>query len=595
MKKSSHKYLFLNRIPLWSQLLVLLTLFFSMLVSFLLVRDYQKNRQYIIRQRIDTANRVLELEVNNLEQYIRDLALFCVQPLYDSRFQGIIASRTPLSSSQRTYLREQIKSYYFSRTDLEGYEMYLCYQQEAYGRYGKSQHVTLLTDSSLPQDKGFTLSSSGRYYNAVMPSENPDNFFSYYQSIIRIKTCEPEAVVRLEISKSYADSLNGAHLAGNEFICVLNQEGDLLFSGDPALSSETPEALDVVRNCQSGDSLSLTLKGEPHLGVVYRGEKYGLSLAAFLPYSVINNEISAILRSSIMFAIVIWALTGFFTYLILRFTMRPLSVLSSQMHQAGEGNFSPVTTSGRSREIENLTVSYNDMVSRIDHLIRQNYLSEINEKTSRLTALEAQLNPHFLYNTLQAIGTEALLNDQPQINEMVTSLASNLRYSIKGGDLVPLESEMTYVKNYILLQKIRLEDRLSITIDVDESYYKIPVPKISIQTLVENSIIHGMGPDSDSISIHIRAALQDDMFTVTVSDDGCGIEPGQLAQMQKDFQQFLKPGTAGKIGLANLYSRLQLLYHTQAELLISSRPGNGTSITLKLPFKDTERQVEKYV
>lgn len=125
--------------------------------------------------------------------------------------------------------------------------------------------------------------------------------------------------------------------------------------------------------------------------------------------------------------------------MIVRLTTAPLTAFSRRMKEVGNGNFSPIEENGGSRELLALSRSFNEMVSHIDELINQNYVSEINEKTARLAALEAQLNPHFLYNTLQAIGTEALLNDQPQINRMLASLAANLRYSIKSGDPVRLK------------------------------------------------------------------------------------------------------------------------------------------------------------
>lgn len=255
------------------------------------------------------------------------------------------------------------------------------------------------------------------------------------------------------------------------------------------------------------------------------------------------------------------------------------------MTQVGDGDFRKVRYISGSKEISELTDSFNEMIEHIERLIEQNYVAEINEKTLRLTALEAQLNPHFLYNTLQAIGTEALLNDQPQINKMLTCLASNMRYSIKGGDLVSLKAEMTYVKNYILLQKIRLEDRLEVTLKTEEELENFLIPKISIQTLVENSIIHGMGLDSDSIAVAVKVWKEEEMIWISVADDGCGIDPVQLSQLQSSFKDYLKPGEVGKIGIANLYSRLQILYQGKAKLEISSVLGKGTTIVLKIPVE----------
>lgn len=574
----------LNRVPLWSQLLVLITMVTTLLISLILIRDYYKNKQAIMEQQTVTSQRLLDLEMQNLEQYIRDLASFCLQPLYDTDFSSAMKSKPPLSDTQQNYVKDQIRTYYFSRTDLNSYEIYFCHQDKTYGRTHYSQHVTLLPSSAIFLENGYEKSASGKYYNAIMPSEYTNDFFCYYQSIIRIKDFAPEAVVKLAVDTSYADTLNQTHKNNGEFICILNNSGDLLYSGDSSLMKhDSDEIISQLNTFSSKESFTIEFDGKPYLGVLFGGSRYGLKMATFLPASLIQDKVSSILHSSLLTGALMWILAAAFTYFIVRFTTRPLTQLSSQMQKVGDGNFSLATDISGSREIADLASSFNDMVRHIDSLIRQNYLSEISEKTSRLAALEAQLNPHFLYNTLQAIATEALVNDQPQIYQMVTSLASNLRYSIKGGDLINLGSEMTYVKNYILLQKMRLEDRLTVTINTDGQLMDFLIPKISIQTLVENSIIHGMGPDHDSISITIHAALKDDILEISVADNGCGISPEHLKKMQEEFEQFLKPGIIGKIGLANLYNRLQILYQGYASLEIESEAGHGTRITMKIP------------
>ena len=584
INKKSRLQLRRERIPLWSQLVILVTLITALLISFILIRDYQKNRDYLMEQHVSTSVRLLDLEMQNLEQYIRDLTSFCLLPLYDSQFTQALNSRTSFTPSQTKNIKELIQSGYYSRSDLDGYQIYFCNQDQTYGRVGASQHVMLLPSSSLPEEPGSIISASGKYYNAIEPSAEQNGFFSYYQTIIRIQDCSQQAVVKVDVDTSYARSLNGKHQNYGEFICIFNRDDALLYSGKPDIFS-TADTSSAKTSVDASDDTSflLTLNGTDYLGVLCTSVPYGLKMAAFLPLDNLHQEIRSLLYTNIFTGILLWCVVSALIYVLLRLAMRPLAQLSRQMVKAGDGNFSPVTGIGGSLEITDLADSYNDMVRHIDRLIRRSYLSEINEKTSRLAALEAQLNPHFLYNTLQAIATEALVNDQPQIYQMITSLASNLRYSIQGGDLVYLKSEITYVKNYVFLQKTRLEDRLQVTFDVDESLLQTMIPKISIQILVENAIIHGIGPETDSITIVIETVRHDQWLCVSVSDNGCGISENQLQQMQAEFQNYLHPGNAGKIGLVNLNSRLHLLYEEDATLEIQSQAGKGTSITMKVP------------
>lgn len=579
---NSKKHSFISIIPLWLQLQILMTLSTALLLGMILILDYRHSREYVMEQRISSSSRLLDIELQNMDQYIRDLASFCLQPLYDSEFNLAIKSKSPFTSSQQNYIKDQIRLNYHSRSDLNGYEIYFCHQDLAYGREKNSQHIMLLPSSSLLNEEGYIDCSQGKFYNSIQPASDSDSFFHYYQSIIRIQDSTPEAVVRLDVDASYARSLNQEHRNSEEFICIFNKYHSLLYSGDPALVSDS-FLLDLPEDSQGNASFLTELGEKSYLAVLATSEKYELHMVSLLPMEVLNREIYSALQGNALMGILLWAVVSVLIFFILRIATRPLTRLSRQMQTVGNGIFSPLPEVSGSKEIADLSINFNDMVSHIDDLIRKNYLAEISEKTSRLTALEAQLNPHFLYNTLQAIGTEALLNDQPQINRMITSLASNLRYSIKEGDLVKLRSEITYVKNYVLLQEMRLEDRLNVTFDVEESLMELILPKISIQLLVENSIIHGMKPDSPSIDIRIQAILSDGLLNIIVADNGCGIPPEQLDRMEEEFRHFLEPGSAGKIGLANLYSRLHILYPDTGALMISSIPGEGTTITMQVP------------
>ena len=572
-----------SRMPLWAQLVVMLTFVTTVLLSFILVRDYQNNRRSIIERQISTSGRLLDLELQNLDQYVKELTSFCLQPLYDSDFSRILSEKDPIAASDETYILNQMRTYFFSRSDLNGYQICRLADGSIYGRSGQVQHFRKLSDTTAFPQEAIITSSKEKYFHAILPSEQKNGFFDYYQSIIRIKNKQPAAVIRLEIDRSFADSLNQSHAANGEFLCILNQNGQLLFSGSGLSNEIDSDTLKKISGIASSQSASLEIGGKKWLCISCLDNRFGMQLASFCPMQQIDMQISFILKSSLLLGMVTWLLAALATFLIVRLTTAPLTAFSRRMKEVGNGNFSPIEENGGSRELLALSRSFNEMVSHIDELINQNYVSEINEKTARLAALEAQLNPHFLYNTLQAIGTEALLNDQPQINRMLASLAANLRYSIKSGDPVRLKDEIVYVNNYIMLQKMRFEERLHVQIEISDEYDNFLIPKISIQTLVENSILHGFDDTTESISIRIHASRKDELLQIQVTDDGCGIDEAHLQELKSEFQNYLTPGHIGKIGLANLYSRLQILYQGKASLEIESSPHQGTAVTLLLP------------
>jgi two-component system sensor histidine kinase YesM len=280
-------------------------------------------------------------------------------------------------------------------------------------------------------------------------------------------------------------------------------------------------------------------------------------------------------------SLLIWAVGMVLVFMIIRYFTASLTVIARKQKDVGAGDLSQIRVAG-CRETTELNESFNEMTRHINELIEQNYVSSLNEKTARLAALEAQINPHYLYNTLQAIGSEALMNDQPGIYTMLTDLASNLRYSIKADNLVTLKDEMQYVDSYIALMKIRLQDKLTVEQSVAPETLGAIIPKISIQSIVENSLAHGFSGDVTSIRIRIETNFTGDYLVVNITDNGRGISAEDLAKLRGSFRRQTLQDPGRGIGLANLYSRIQLLYDGDADILIKSRTGEDsfTSVTM---------------
>lgn len=230
-----------------------------------------------------------------------------------------------------------------------------------------------------------------------------------------------------------------------------------------------------------------------------------------------------------------------------------------------------------------LSESFNYMTRHIDRLIEKNYLAEINEKTAQLVALEAQLNPHFLYNALQAVATEALLVDQPAIYRMITALSSNLRYTVKGGERVRLLDEMNYVGNYILLQAVRMGDALAVEKRVAEDTGELAVPRLSVQTLVENAIEHGAAGGRETLHIELSTERRDETLVIRVHDDGCGIPAEKLSRLRERLLSPALPTKGESVGLINLSNRIRIMYGARASLTVASGEGSFTEVTLLLP------------
>lgn len=229
------------------------------------------------------------------------------------------------------------------------------------------------------------------------------------------------------------------------------------------------------------------------------------------------------------------------------------------------------------------------MVEKTNELINERYKMKIVEKNAVLKALEAEINPHFLYNALQAISTKALKNNNDDIVEMVDNLALTLRYCISGRDVVAAREELRHIERYLALQKARFGGRMQVVYDWDETLLELSIPKLSIQTLVENCIKHALEKVSTTVTIRIEARITPDYNVISVLDDGPGISGERLAEvlstLQIQWEEFggdLSEDGNESIGLKNLNTRLKLLYGEGAGLAISSNE-HGTAMEMQLP------------
>jgi two-component system sensor histidine kinase YesM len=209
----------------------------------------------------------------------------------------------------------------------------------------------------------------------------------------------------------------------------------------------------------------------------------------------------------------------------------------------------------------------------------------LNERNAKLKALEAQINPHFLYNSLQAISTEAIVSGAEPIQEMVDALASSLRYCIRDGETVKLADELEHVRNYLVLQRARFGDRLVVSEQVEEAALGCSIPKMALQILLENSIEHALEQIAGAIRITVAASVNGGKLALLVADDGPGIGPERLQAIRDGFSEDNLAYGDG-IGLKNLHARLKLLFGSDATLDIRSEVRQGTAVHIGLTARE---------
>lgn len=246
-------------------------------------------------------------------------------------------------------------------------------------------------------------------------------------------------------------------------------------------------------------------------------------------------------------------------------------------------------------EITELGISFNIMIGRIRDLLDAKVKEQENLKKAELKALQAQINPHFLYNTLDTIVWMAEANKTGQVIEIVRALSSFFRIALsKGQDWIPIRQEIEHVRSYLTIQKMRYRDILDYKIEVDEDILDGTILKLTLQPLVENALYHGIKNKRTGGTITVQARKADDnLVNIEVSDDGVGFTPSKLAQTQAAMNDDagIISMQEGGFGLENVNRRIRLYYGKQYGLSVWSQYQEGTRVTVAIPLKDqTEKQ-----
>ena len=279
---------------------------------------------------------------------------------------------------------------------------------------------------------------------------------------------------------------------------------------------------------------------------------------------------------------------GIMSYLIPLSITRPFKELSQVTDEIAKGNLSVRANVNTGVEATALSNSMNTMIDKINELLEQVTTEQIRLRKAEFELLQAQINPHFLYNTLDAIIWLAEAGEQKRVVGMVRNLSDFFRTSLnQGKDINSIKEEMLHVKSYLEIQHVRYQDILSYDIEVPDALYIYSIPKITIQPLVENALYHGIKNKRGMGHISIRGEAGEKDFTITVTDDGIGIDETRLRQVQSGIQNKVLTGK-DFYGLYNVCERIRLNFGEEYGIFIESVYGEGTSVRVILPYVEAK-------
>ena len=266
-------------------------------------------------------------------------------------------------------------------------------------------------------------------------------------------------------------------------------------------------------------------------------------------------------------------------WILSRHLSQPVRDLSQAMGRVEKGDFNVRLSTVREDELGRLSNSFNRMVEEYQMNLRRSVARQKELNDTQLRMMQAQLNPHFLYNTLDSMKWLGVAHQVPKVSALAEDLAVLLRASISEDEFVPLEKELEWIERYIDIQSIRFEDRFTCEIDVQEEFQCCMVPKLILQPLVENAILHGVAGREDGY-VKILAERRPEGFSITVSDNGCGMPAELVAELNRGERRIPR----GHLGLYNVDSILRLNYGQAYGVCAWSEEGAGSRVSVHLPY-----------
>lgn len=373
-------------------------------------------------------------------------------------------------------------------------------------------------------------------------------------------------IMKVDFNHTYIEQLVAPFQGG--YYKVLNNTGEVLLAN-------------------SEDSMEKNCNFEGHLNSnqclqVVSKEK-NVTLQYMLPDAYYDKQIRTISRWIVVYVLFILCLAVIITYFIVKKMLKPLNALKSYL-----GKYQRVGAVMNESEIEPYLYAYDGMIVEINMLVQNIYDATKKNLEMEYKVRQSQMDPHFLFNTLEMINMKALINKDLALSDMIVQLSKIFRYHIKKKDLdVTLADEIQFAKAYLSLMELRLGDRLRVRWDI--SYFiNRAVPKYLIQPLLENAIIHGIRETGETLNLHIKIEENDNGIRIQVSDDGNGIESHRLKKIiEKIAQPSMIYDEEIGIALVNIQKLLHYGFNKNNTLYIESEPGDGTVVTIQIYGSET--------
>ncbi len=419
----------------------------------------------------------------------------------------------------------------------------------------------------------------------IQPVISTDFYSSFYGKML--------GIVKLDIQLSRLMALLMTSDGKNDnvyAVAAYNDQNQLLYLSSREWKEQLEEKnLEEIK--QSGKAYIKNRGGTAYVATTELSV-FGIRILMIFPQDSVSSKLFSILKDTLL----LMSLSLLFVLLFSRISFgsfaKRMQKLLDKMEKVKAGDFSVSgELEGGKDELTVIDDNFNEMVIRLKETIHTNYTVELEKLDAELRALQLQINPHFLYNTLETVSAIAVTHELYIVSDILEKLGDMFRYAVKkqSRDLVPFREEIHHVENYIFIQNVRFPNQFDVFFNIPPELEDSLVPFFILQPVVENAILHGMKENAKRGCIEISACQKDGMLVIRVEDDGVGMDAWQLEKLM-NFIRNQDDNPSQSIGLKNVQMRLQLAYGYPYGLTIESTPGRGTKVEICVPILDKNRE-----
>lgn len=444
--------------------------------------------------------------------------------------------------------------------------------------------------AALNSDNGIAISSS-HVQNAIKSSYKW--VITLSRTLINNQTGKKEGIFFVDLNYSAISQLcNNSSIGNKGYIFILDEEENIVYHPKQELvyGGLKTEDIDAIMECDN-DYLITDEGDESKLYIISKSDMTGWTVVGTAYVSEIVKNGKQIMILYIGAACILLLCVLIISSFIAREITKPIRELRDSMSVVEAGKFDQaIMNVTANNEIGSLVKSFNVMTERIRTLMQQNVYEQKQKRKNEMKALQAQINPHFLYNTLDSIIWMSEAGKNQDVVLMTSALAKLLRQIISNDrEQITIKEEIEYLRSYLIIQKMRYKDKLEYTIEVDPEIHNVMMIKFVLQPLAENAIYHGLKYKEEKGNLRIRGYASEGRAYITVSDNGVGMDNDTLDSLFDDKKTSHK---SNGVGIPNVQKRLQLYYGKKYGVSYISRKGEGTVAIVTVPL-DSKVEYEK--